>query len=77
MINWQRYFSALLIFIAYVQNLPAMEFDFQPLSSLCRVEVNLATGFGSGTVKGDFWEDEWKNELFPENPQQMKKAISF
>lgn len=49
-----------------------MEFDFQPLSSLCRIEVNLATGFGSGTVRGTFGKLSGKMSFLPENLQQTK-----
>jgi len=73
--SWQRLFSVLVAIGTMAQNIYAMEFDFQPLSSLCRIEVNLATGFGSGTIRGTF--GKMKGTLFfsPENPQQTEGRI--
>ena len=73
--SWQRLFSVLVALGTVAQDLYAMEFDFRPLSSLCRIEVNLATGFGSGTIRGTF--GKMKGTLFfsPENPQQTEGRI--
>jgi polyisoprenoid-binding protein YceI len=75
MISWQRLFSVMVALGTVAQDLYAMEFDFRPLSSLCRIEVNLATGFGSGTIRGTF--GKMKGTLFfsPENPQQTEGRI--
>ena len=72
MINWQRLLHAVIGVAIYAEELCAMEFDFQPLSSLCRIEVNLATGFGSGTVRGTFGKLSGKMSFLPENLQQTK-----
>lgn len=53
----------------------AMEFDFQPLSSLCRIEVNLATGFGSGTIRGTFGKMGGSIDFYPENPSLSNGKI--
>ena len=52
-----------------------MEFDFQPLSSLCRIEVHLATGFGSGTIRGTFGKMKGTLVFSPEKPQHTKGRI--
>ena len=54
--------------VAYTQFLSAMEFDFRPLSSLCRIEVNLTADFGSGKVRGTFDKLAGKLNFLPENP---------
>ena len=54
--------------VAYTQSLSAMEFDFRPLSSLCRIEVNLTTDFGSGKVRGTFGQLAGNLNFIPENP---------
>jgi polyisoprenoid-binding protein YceI len=53
----------------------AMDFDFQPLSSLCRIEVQLATGFGSGAIRGTFGKMRGNIIFSPEKPQQTKGRI--
>ena len=72
MIKWRRLFCSVIGVAIYAKSLFAMEFDFKPLSSLCRIEVNLATGFGNGTVRGTFGKLNGKMSFFPENPQQTK-----
>lgn len=52
-----------------------MDFDFQPLSSLCRIEVQLATGFGSGAIRGTFGKMRGNIIFSPEKPQQTKGRI--
>ena len=54
--------------VAFTQFLSAMEFDFHPLSSLCRIEINLSTGFGSGKVRGNFEKIRGKISFSLENP---------
>jgi len=54
--------------VACTQFLSAMEFDFRPLSSLCRIEVNLNTDFGSGKVRGTFGQFAGNLNFIPENP---------
>lgn len=65
---WQRLVRILVTLVTLAQGLCAMEFDFQPLSSLSRIEVNLATGFGSGTVRGTFGKMNGQMKFSPENP---------
>ena len=50
--------------------LPAMEFDFRPLASLCRVEVNLSTAFGSGSIRGTFGQMVGTLNFHPEFPEK-------
>ena len=54
--------------VSCTQFLSAMEFDFRPLSSLCRIEVNLTTDFGSGKVRGTFGQLAGNLNFYPENP---------
>ena len=68
--------TTVLIFIS-VKNLPAMEFDFRPLASLCRVEVNLSTGFGSGSIKGTFGQMIGKLNFYPEFPEKTNGKIAL
>jgi len=68
MMRTLKRFAALAISMICAVNLQAMEFDFSALSSLCRVEVNLATGFGSGTVRGNFEKIRGKINFSPERP---------
>ena len=42
--------------------------DFRPLSSLCRIEVNLTTDFGSGKERGTFGQLAGNLNFIPENP---------
>jgi polyisoprenoid-binding protein YceI len=58
----------MVILVACTQFLCAMEFDFRPLSSLCRIEVNLTTDFGSGKVRGTFGQLAGNLNFIPENP---------
>ena len=55
--------------VTCTQFLSAMEFDFRPLASLCRVEVNLSTSFGSGTIRGTFSKMSGNIKFQPEYPQ--------
>ena len=75
MTHRQRLFSALLVVVTYVQSLPAMEFDFQPLSSLCRIEVNLSTGFGNKSISGTFGRLSGFFHFFPEKPESSNGKI--
>ena len=75
MINWQRLFCFMVGLVTYAQCVFAMEFDFQPLSSLCRIEVNLATGFGTGTVRGTFSKMNGKIDFSVENPLTTRGTI--
>ena len=59
------------------QSLFAMEFNFQPLASLCRVEVNLSTSFGSGTVRGTFSKISGKIKFQPEKPQIARGSVTL
>ena len=54
-----------------------MDFDFRPLSSLCRVKVNLSTNFGGGTVRGTFGKIIGKINFTPERPQSTNGKISL
>ena len=75
--SWQRLFSLLVALGTVAEDLYAMEFDFQPLSSLCRVEVNLSTNFGGGTVRGTFGKIIGKINFAPERPQITNGKISL
>jgi len=75
--SWQRLFSLLVALGTVAEDLYAMEFDFQPLSSLCRVEVNLSTNFGGGTVRGTFGKIIGKINFAPERPQSTNGKISL
>ncbi|MDA7822977.1 YceI family protein [Opitutales bacterium] len=75
MINRQKLFSTIATISAFTLNLPAMEFDFRPLASLCRVEVNLATGFGSGAIRGTFGQMDGKMNFSPEYPENSSGKI--
>jgi polyisoprenoid-binding protein YceI len=73
--SWKWFTAATLLFAGIMKNLSAMEFDFQPLSSLCRVEVNLSTGFGSGSIKGTFGQMSGQISFFPEFPQRTSGKL--
>ena len=75
--SWQRLFSLLVALGTVAEDLYSMEFDFQPLSSLCRVEVNLSTNFGAGTVRGTFGKIIGKINFAPERPQSTNGKISL
>ena len=61
--------------VTCTQFLSAMEFNFQPLASLCRVEVNLSTSFGSGTIRGTFSKMSGNLKFQPENPQIARGTV--
>jgi len=61
--------------VTCTQFLSAMEFNFQPLASLCRVEVNLSTSFGSGTIRGTFSKMSGNIKFKPENPQIARGTV--
>ena len=71
----QRLFCTVVGVATYAQSLCAMEFDFQPLSSLCRVEVNLSTGFGSGSIRGTFGQMVGTINFHPEFPEKTSGKI--
>ena len=75
MIIRQRLFCTVVGVATYAQSLCAMEFDFQPLSSLCRVEVNLSTGFGSGSIRGTFGQMVGTINFHPEFPEKTSGKI--
>ncbi|MEK9773605.1 MAG: YceI family protein [Opitutae bacterium] len=56
-------------------SLHAMQFDFTPLASLCRIEVHLSTGFGSGSVQGTFGRLSGSFQFVPEKPQLSQGKI--
>ena len=74
--NGFRKFTLTVVTItAFVKILPAMEFDFRPLASLCRVEVNLSTGFGSGSIRGTFGQMVGTLNFHPEFPEKTSGKI--
>ena len=68
MSRWKKFITLMVCNAVYTINLEAMEFDFHPLSSLCRIEINLSTGFGSGKVRGNFEKIRGKISFSLENP---------
>ena len=75
MINRQKLFCTIVAISAFTVSLPAMEFDFRPLASLCRVEVNLSTGFGSGSIRGTFGQMVGTLNFHPEFPEKTSGKI--
>jgi len=75
MINKQKLVCTIVAISAFTLNLPAMEFDFRPLASLCRVEVNLSTGFGSGSIRGTFGQMVGTLNFHPEFPEKTSGKI--
>ncbi len=69
---WKLVSGFLVTSIICSRFLYSMEFDFQPLSSLCRIEVNLSTGFGSGSIRGTFGKMKGNLYFSPENPENTK-----
>jgi len=53
----------------------AMEFDFEPLSALCRVEVNLDLGFGRGSARGSFSRMNGTLDFNARHPSKTKGQI--
>jgi polyisoprenoid-binding protein YceI len=71
-----KWFTAGMVLVSSLTNyVQAMEFDFSPLSSLCRIEVNLTTGFGRGNLRGTFAKISGNLNFDPENPQVTKGKI--
>ena len=77
MINRQKLFCTIVAISAFTVSLPAMEFDFRPLASLCRVEVNLSTGFGSGSIRGTFGQMVGTLKFHPEFPEKTSGMIAL
>ena len=75
MINKQKLFCTIVTISTFAVSLPGMEFDFRPLASLCRVEVNLSTGFGSGSIRGTFGQMVGKLNFHPEFPEKTSGKI--
>ena len=75
MINRQKLFCTIVAISAFTVSLPAMEFDFRPLASLCRVEVNLSTGFGTGSIRGTFGQMVGTLNFHPEFPEKTSGKI--
>ena len=75
MINKQKLFCTIVTISTFAVSLPAMEFDFRPLASLCRVEVNLSTGFGSGSIRGTFGQMVGTLKFHPEFPEKTSGKI--
>jgi len=74
---WKFFTGVMVTFASISENVSAMEFDFNPLASLCRVEVKLSTSFGSGSVRGTFGKIAGKIAFTPENPQGTNGRISL
>ena len=74
---WKFFTGVMVTFASISENVSAMEFDFRPLSSLCRVEVNLSTNCGGGTVRGTFGKIIGKINFAPERPQSTNGKISL
>ena len=74
---WKFFTGVMVTFASISENVSAMEFDFKPLASLCRVEVNLSTNFGGGTVRGTFGKIIGKINFAPERPQSTNGKISL
>lgn len=69
---------AIFVIIACCSHiLSAYEFDFQPLSSLCRIEVQISTDFGSGSIRGTFGKMSGKMNFSPESPNLTKGKINL
>ncbi|MDG1326443.1 MAG: hypothetical protein P8P49_11800, partial [Opitutales bacterium] len=77
MFNRQKLVCTIVAISAFTVSLPAMEFDFRPLASLCRVEVNLSTGFGSGSIRGTFGQMVGKLNFYPEFPEKTNGKIAL
>lgn len=75
MINKQKLFCTIVTISTFAVSLPAMEFDFRPLASLCRVEVNLSTGFGGGSIRGTFGQMVGTLNFHPEFPENTSGKI--
>ena len=75
MINKQKLFCTIVTISTFAVSLPAMEFDFRPLASLCRVEVNLSTAFGSGSIRGTFGQMVGTLKFHPEIPEKTSGKI--
>ena len=73
--GFRKFTLTVVIITAFVKILPAMEFDFRPLASLCRVEVNLSTGFGSGSIRGTFGQMVGTLNFHPEFPEKTNGKI--
>ena len=73
--GFRKFTLTVVIITAFVKILPAMEFDFRPLASLCRVEVNLSTGFGSGSIRGTFGQMVGTLNFHPEFPEKTSGKI--
>lgn len=70
-----RFTATTLLTMLNVNNLSAMKFDFRPLATLCKVEVNLSTGFGSGSIRGTFGQMTGKLDFYPEAPEKTNGKI--
>jgi polyisoprenoid-binding protein YceI len=75
MMNKQKLFCTIVTISTFAVSLPAMEFDFRPLASLCRVEVNLSTAFGSGSIRGTFGQMVGTLNFHPEFPEKTSGKI--
>ena len=53
-----------------IPRLYSMEFDFRPLTALCRVEVGLGTSFSTAQIRGTFGQMAGKISFYPESPKE-------
>jgi len=69
-----KYLGLSLLLIGGVLNttprLYSMEFDFRPLTALCRVEVGLGTSFSTAQIRGTFGQMAGKISFYPESPKE-------
>jgi len=74
-----KYLRFSLLLIGAVLNttplLHGMEFDFRPLSALCRVEVGLGTSFSTAQIRGTFGQMAGKINFYPENPAEISGQV--
>ncbi|MEC8043136.1 MAG: YceI family protein [Verrucomicrobiota bacterium] len=65
----------MFLFFGCVASIHSMTFDLAPLGSKSRIEINLSTGFGSGSIRGSIDQVRGKIDMIVETPENMDGAV--